>query len=159
MPQSLRQHYKDAAVVVKQKGRLKVMAPTLFESLADSLANRFVLEGETGLHNFLDSGKQSILAYVFANAYELGFDSQGRLTIPKVVRQQLGLAEDMPVRWRGLGQYAELLVGGVERDEKADCARVEEEGAIDRLIGTLLSSTTPSALDEVPGEGGENGDN
>jgi DNA-binding transcriptional regulator/RsmH inhibitor MraZ len=146
LPQSLRRHYGDYVVALKLKDRIKVMSPELFETLAQALNNRYSFDDELSLHNFFSGDIQSLLSYFFGNSYELAFDGQGRLTIPSVVRERLGLVEN--VAWRGCGSHVELLPGSFE---EVDRARLEKEGDIERIIIALLAPTPPSAQSSTSG--------
>ena len=144
--QRYREHFADGVTVLKWDKHLMVMTPGNFEIVAGFVAQRLSFQSDEGVKNFFNPKLARDRRYFFGNKFDLGFDAQGRLTIPKTLRDSLDLYSD--VVWVGCGEYLELWA---KKHWDADCAQWEQAGGFDRLFGDEPAPSSPSALDEGPG--------
>jgi division/cell wall cluster transcriptional repressor MraZ len=145
--QRYREHFADGVTVLKWDKHLVVMRPETFENVAGFVAKRLSMDSEEGVKNFFNPKLSRDRRYFFGNKFDLGFDAQGRLTVPKTLRDSVDLYSD--VVWVGCGDYLELWA---KKHWDADCAQWEQAGGFDRLFGDEPAPSFPPALsDDDPG--------
>jgi len=149
LAQRHREKFGPVVALLKWNDHLIVFAPDKLEKLLGFVARRLSFDSEEGTRNFFDPKLQRDRRYFYSNMVELDFDAQGRLTIPKGLRDAVDLYSD--VVWLGCGEYAELWA---TKHHLADCARWEEAGGFDRLFGSTPPPMNPSAQDGQPGDEG-----
>ena len=142
LARSLRQHFGDEAVVLKWDKHLMVMSPQNFDNIVSTVLSRISLGSSQGAGNFFDPKIRRDRRGLFGNKFELAFDGQGRLALPKNLRVAMNLYED--VVWVGCGEYVELWS---RKDYEADCARWEESGGFELLFNNPAPPTTSPAPD------------
>ena len=136
-----REHFGEAVTVLKWENHLMVMTPQNFEKLVGFVGERLSFDSAAGVKNFFNPKLQRDRRYFFGNKFDLGFDAQGRLTIPKTLRDSVDLYSE--VVWTGCGEYLELWA---KKHWDADCARWEQDGGFDKLF-----EDSPAPAD-LPGE-------
>jgi division/cell wall cluster transcriptional repressor MraZ len=141
--QRYREHFGDGVTVLKWANHLVVMKPETFDRVAGFVAKRLALESDEGVKSFFNPKLSRDRRYFFGNKFDLGFDAQGRLTVPKTLRDNTDLYSE--VVWVGCGDYLELWA---KKHWDADCAQWEQAGGFDRLFGDEPAPSTPSALDD-----------
>lgn len=146
MAKALRQGFGDDAVVLKWDRHLKVMSPQFFERVVGSVMNRLAFSSGRSAGNFFDPKVQRDRRAFFGNKFELSFDGQGRLALPKSLRVAMNLVED--AIWVGCGEYVELWS---LKDYEADCARWEESGGFE----LLFNDPAPPGNSPAPGTDGD----
>jgi MraZ protein len=124
-----REHFGETVTVLKWKDHLMIMTPEKFEKLVGFVADRLSFDNQQGIKNFFNPKLQRDRRYFFGNKFDLAFDAQGRLTIPKTLRDSVNLYSD--VVWNGCGEYVELWS---KKDWDADCAQWEQAGGFDNLF-------------------------
>lgn len=149
---AMRQHFGDEAVVLKWDRHLKVMAPQNFEKVVGTVLNRLSFSSGQGAGNFFDPKIQRDRRAFFGNKFELSFDGQGRLALPKTLRVAMNLYED--AIWVGCGEYVELWS---LKDYEADCARWEESGGFEQLFNSPAPPEN-SPAPQTDGDGEPDGD-
>lgn len=143
MPQQFRRKFGDEVIVIKWDKYLRVLHPENFDKLSAQVTSRQSFDSEDGIQSFFDPKPQLDLRHFYGNVYELSFDAQGRLTIPKGLRDSLDLyAEAM---WVGTGNYVGLWA---LKHWIADCARWTEAGGYGKMFSRPPQSVNPSAEDE-----------
>jgi len=146
-----REKFGEAVTVLKWENHLMVLPPEHFERLAGYVAKRLSLNSEAGVKNFFNPKLQRDRRYFFGNKFDLSFDAQGRLTIPKTLRDSCDLYAE--VVWNGCGDYLELWA---KKHYDADCAQWEQAGGFDNLFGDdQPASTNPLAPINFPGDDGD----
>ena len=150
LPQHFRKHLGDEVTVLKWKDHLMVIHPDNFEQLAGFVGQRLSLSNAEGVRNFFNPKARRDRRYFFGNKFDLSFDAQGRLTIPKTLRDSLDLYSD--VIWVGCGDYVELWA---KKHYTDDCARWEEAGGYDELFADEPPLDNPSAHEDGSGDEGE----
>ena len=93
-----------------------------------------------GVKNFFNPKARQDRRFFFGKKVDLEFDPQGRLTIPKNLRDDKDLYPTVEVVIVGCGDYVELLA---KKHYLADCARWEAAGGYEKLF-----SDTPSLPDQ-----------
>ena len=146
LPQELRKHLDGDVVVIKWQDHLVVVEPGKFNRLAGFVGTRVSLSGDDGAPNFFNPKTQRDRRHFFGNMFDLSFDSQGRLTVPKALRESMSFVSDLV--WVGCGDYAELWS---KRAHEADCARWEEAGGYDELFAAPLPDFPSAQNDDAPG--------
>ncbi|MDQ3023925.1 MAG: hypothetical protein M3R04_06025, partial [bacterium] len=124
-----REHFGEAVTVLKWENHLMVMAPGNFEKLVGFVGDRLSFDNQQGVKNFFDPKLRRDRRYFFGNKFDLSFDAQGRLTVPKTLRDSVNLYSE--VVWTGCGEYLELWA---KKEWDADCARWEQDGGFDKLF-------------------------
>ena len=138
-----REHFGETVTILKWENHLMVMAPEKFEKLAGFVGERLSFENAQGVKNFFNAKLQRDRRYFFGNKFDLSFDAQGRLTVPKTLRDSVNLYSD--VVWTGCGEYLELWA---KKEWDAECLRWESEGGFDKLF------EEPSSPEPAPEPGG-----
>ncbi len=146
LPTELRRHLDGNVLVLKWKDHLKVVKPEKFNQLAGFVGSRVSVDAENGGYNFFNPKTQHDRRHFFGNMFDLSFDAQGRLTIPKELRESMSYVSD--VVWVGCGDYAELWS---KKAYEADCARWEEAGGYDELFAAPLPDFPSAPNDDAPG--------
>jgi MraZ protein len=150
LPQGLRRYFEDDVTILKWDDHLMVFPPEKFNRLVGYVGQNLTFSKEEGVRNFFNPKYRRDRRHFFGNKFDLSFDSQGRLTIPKTLRESMSFVSD--VVWVGCGEYAELWS---KKAYDADCARWEEAGGYDELF-TAPPPDNPSAPeDEAPGGEGD----
>ena len=151
LPQYFRKHLDEDVTVLKWKDHLMVIYPHNFERLVGFVGQRLSLSSSEGVKNFFNPKARQDRRYFFGNKFDLNFDAQGRLTIPKTLRDSLDLYSD--VIWVGCGDYVELWA---KKHYMDDCARWEEAGGYDELFADEPPPNNPSAQLDGFGDEGDN---
>ena len=146
LPTDLREHIDGKVLVIKWKDHLKVIKPEKFNQLAGFVGNRVSVNGEAGGQNFFNPKTQRDRRHFFGNMFDLSFDTQGRLTIPKELRESMGYVSDL--LWIGCSDYVELWS---KKAYEADCARWEGAGGYDELFTAPLPDTPSAPITDAPG--------
>jgi MraZ protein len=146
LPQELRKHLDGEVTVLKWKDHLVVVQPEKFNRLAGFVGNRVSLDSDSGAQGFFNPKLQRDRRHFFGNMFELAFDAQGRLTIPKTLRESMSFVSD--VVWIGCGDYVELWS---KKAYDADCARWEEAGGYDELFAAPLPESPSAPITDAPG--------
>lgn len=152
--QRYREQFEDTVTVFKRKDHVVVTTPGHFDKLVGFAGRRLSFEHEQGVRSFFDAKLQRDRRYFFGNKFDLAFDGQGRLTIPKTLRDAVDLNTD--VVWVGCGEYLELWA---KKHYVADCARWEQAGGFDMMFGSSTPAPYPPPADENgdPGDWGDVG--
>jgi MraZ protein len=133
--QQLRRGFGEtAAVLYWPKDRLLLMPPENFDKLVEMLAPHMSIDTPSGVRSFFNPKAQQDRRFFFGKKLDLDFDPQGRLTIPKPLRDEKGLHPEAPIVLIGSGRYVELLT---KQRYLADCARWEEAGGYENLFSDL----------------------
>ena len=140
MPQHFRRHFGETVTVLRWDHCLMVLGPENFEKIARHVASRQTLSTAQGIRSFFDQKAQRDRRHFFGSVYELNFDAQGRLTIPKGLRDSHDLYSE--VMWVGCGEYVELWA---MKHWVADCARWEEAGGYREMFADPPLPEIPSA--------------
>jgi MraZ protein len=143
--QRYREQFEDTVTVFKRKDHVVVTTPGHFDKLVGFAGRRLSFEHEQGVRSFFDAKLQRDRRYFFGNKFDLAFDGQGRLTIPKTLRDAVDLNTD--VVWVGCGEYLELWA---KKHYVADCARWEQAGGFDMMFGsgTPAPNSPPADLSD-----------
>ena len=112
MPQHFRRSFGETVTVIRWEKCLKVLSPQNFEKMARHVASRQSLSTPEGARSFFDSKAQRDRRHFFGNVYELSFDAQGRLTVPKSLRDSHDLYSE--VMWVGCGEYIDPAGPGLK---------------------------------------------
>jgi DNA-binding transcriptional regulator/RsmH inhibitor MraZ len=83
------------------------------------------------VRSFFNSKTRQDRRFFFGKKVDLEFDPQGRLTIPKNLRDDKDLYPTVDVVLVGCGDYVELLA---KKHYQADCARWEAAGGYEKLF-------------------------
>ena len=141
LARQMRQNFGDEAVVLKWDRHLMVMSPENFDRIVGTVLNRLSFSSGEGAGNFFDPKIRRDRRAFFGNKFELSFDGQGRLALPKNLRVAMNLFED--VVWVGCGEYVELWS---QKDYEADCARWEGSGGFE----LMFNSPAPPEISPAP---------
>lgn len=152
--QRYREHFKEEVVVLRWKDHMRIFTPQKFENLAGYVAKQLSFDSEEGVRNFFNPKLQRDRRFFFGNKFEMSFDAQGRLTIPKMLRDSLDLYDE--VVWNGCRDYLELWA---KKHYEADRAQWEQAGGFDKLFASVApASGDPLAQDDGSGSDGEDRD-
>ena len=147
------EHFTNEVTVLKWENHLRVFRPEQFEKLAGYVDERLSFNSSKGLKAFFLEKNQKDRRHFFGNKFDLNFDAQKRLTIPKTLRDGLDLYSD--VVWVGCGEYMELWA---KKHYDADCAQWEQAGGFENLFAEPPAPTTPIAPTDSPGSDGDGRD-
>jgi division/cell wall cluster transcriptional repressor MraZ len=137
--QKYREHFSEAVTVLKWQNHLMVMTPGNFDKLAGFIAEKLSFDRTEGIKSFFSPKVQRDRRYFFGNKFDLSFDAQGRVTLPKALRDSCDLYSE--VVWNGCGEYLELWA---KKHWVADCAEWEQAGGFDNLFeGTPAPDSLP----------------
>jgi len=149
LSQHLRRQFAEEVIVLKRKNHLVVLHPDDFDKVSRYIGRKFTFDSEEGVRLFFSSRLQSDRRHFFGNTFELSFDTQGRLTIPKILRDSIDLYSE--VTWIGCGDYIELWAN---KHYIADCARREGELGSDNWFESTPPPESPSAQSKDSGDEG-----
>lgn len=139
------------SVLYWAKDRLMLMPPENFDKLVDKLAPNLSLDSSEGVKNFFNSKNRQDRRFFFGKKVDLEFDPQGRLTIPKSLRDDKDLYPTVDVVLVGCGDYVELLA---KKHYLADCARWEAAGGYENLFSDTPPLPDPLSWPE-PADGSD----
>jgi division/cell wall cluster transcriptional repressor MraZ len=137
--QPYRERFGEYATVLRWKDHLRVFTPDNFEKIGGFVESRLSFDSDQGLKSFFDPKLQNDRRHFFGNKYDLGLDSQGRIGIPKQLRESMGLVED--VVWVGCGAYLELWSKPLY---DVNCVQWEQAGGFDKLFSERPAPTSAS---------------
>ncbi len=150
--QRFREQLGENVTVFKRQDHLVLTSPQNFEKLIGFAGKQLSFEHEQGVKSFFDPKLQRDRRYFFGNKFEIGFDGQNRLTVPKTLRDDLDMYTDVVLV--GCGEYMELWA---KKHFLADCARWEQAGGFDMMFGSDSPAPYPSPANEN-GDPGDRGD-
>jgi len=107
MGQQFREHFKETAKAYWTSSCFRIYTDGAFEK---DFAAELETAGADGSAGLGESEVSRARRRIFGNVYDVNFDKQGRLTIPKSVRKAMHLDIDDPVVWVGVDDFAELWV-------------------------------------------------
>lgn len=126
------QHFDGAVVALRMKDHLVVVSPEQFSRLAEGIHQRTAFDKADSAHRFFDKEMQLFKRHFYANSFEISMDAQGRMTVPKKMREKLALVQD--VVWVGCGDWLELWQ--LSEYEK-NCMLWEHGGGPERMADVL----------------------
>ena len=152
LPPQYRKFFENDVVVWRMGNHLKVFTPKGFDEVAGVVNQHTKLENR-GIQDYFSPDAQRDRRLFYANRFDMQLDGNHRITVPKTLRSQLAMVED--VVWLGCGDYLELWA---EHHYLADCARLGEASGNNTLfagsppsIPSAQDSTTPG----IEGDGQE----
>jgi DNA-binding transcriptional regulator/RsmH inhibitor MraZ len=152
LQQQFRVKFADTVWVMIEDGGLTVMNAEQFEMLAQHVMRQTAFNSPDTAHRFFDKGLREMRRKFFANATELSFDGQNRLTIPKPMRDAVNMPLETAVVWLAEEDFVTLRRADVVAAEDAnDC--VQWAGAAGNKAVTAAPPNSPVAPNL--GSGGE----
>lgn len=143
--QPYRERFGDEATVLKWKDHLRVFTRENFEKIGGFVESRLSFDSDQGLKSFFDPKVQNDRRHFFGNKYDLGLDTQGRLGIPKQLRESMGFVEE--VVWVGCGDYLELWSKPLY---DVNCVQWEQAGGFDKLFSESPAPASSPGGDDGP---------
>jgi len=146
-----RQHFDESVIAVRMPGYLMILTPKQFDVISEGIRMRTSFSSEQNVYKLFDMDMQLFKRHFYANAFEVSLDSQGRMTIPKKMRENLNLVED--VVWVGCGDTLELWQA---KQYEKNFMLWEHEGGPGRMSSVLTAPEAPAGVnDGDPGGTGE----
>jgi MraZ protein len=142
--QRYREQLGENVTAFNRGDHLVLCSPAVFEKLIGYAEKQLSFEHEQGVKSFFNPKLVRDRRYFFGNKFELSFDGQNRLTIPKTLRERLSYVFDVVMV--GCGEYLELWS---KEKLHADCAQWEQSGGFDMMFGseTVAPSSPPANED------------
>lgn len=151
LQQSFRQKFGDEVVGLIEHGGLTVLTPEEYETVARHVLQSTAFNTPETAHRFFDEHLREWREEFFANSVDLSFDNQGRLSIPKKLRDALEMPLEAEVVWMAAGGH--LRLRRAADVEAIDCA--QRAGALGKHKLTMAPPVSPSAPNG--GSGGDGG--
>lgn len=146
-----RQYYADSVIAVRMSNFLLILSTEQFDLISSGIRRKTSFSSEENVYKLFNMDMQLFKRHFYSNAFEVSLDSQGRMTIPKKMREHLHLVED--VVWVGCGDTLELWQA---REYEKNQTLWEHEGGPDRISNILTAPEMPEQSgDGGPSEAGE----
>ena len=146
-----RQYFGESVIAVRMPNYLMILSPEQFDVISEGIRQRTSFSSKDNVYKLFDMDMQLFKRHFYSNAFEVSLDSQGRMTIPKKMREHLNLVED--VVWVGCGDMLELWQ---QKQYEKDMNIWEHEGGPARMSSVLTAPEPPTeGIDGGPGGTGE----
>lgn len=145
------QYFTESVIAVRMKNFLMILSPEQFDVISSGIRRKTSFSSEQNVYKLFDMDMQLFKRHFYSNAFEVSLDAQGRMTIPKKMREHLHLVED--VVWVGCGDTLELWQS---KEYEKNLMLWEHEGGPDRMSSILTAPELGTALENGgPSETGE----